>query len=196
MTSGGGAFSAEEVAYLKTLPAVADATRNRIIYAAAFKVDCVMRYMQGESPVQLFREAGLDPSIIGYKRIECAIARWRRQMHVSVTAVKRGAVNVETADGRGFAGGGAVSAQQGAGAQGDIRDMLIAQQVRRIDELEHQVDELSNRIRRLAAPLTPSRGVAVGISARDDDGVIDVCDTDVCDTDVCDAADASDGTGA
>ena len=77
MASGGGAFSVEEVAYLKTLPAVADATRNRIIYTEEFKVDCVLRYAQGESPVQLFREAGLDPSLIGYKRIECAIARWR-----------------------------------------------------------------------------------------------------------------------
>ena len=32
MTSGGGMFSAEEVAYLKTLPAVADATVKRILY--------------------------------------------------------------------------------------------------------------------------------------------------------------------
>lgn len=51
VASGGGAFSVEEVAYLKTLPAVADATRNRIIYTEEFKVDCVLRYAQGESPV-------------------------------------------------------------------------------------------------------------------------------------------------
>ena len=35
---------------------------------------------------------------------------------------------------------------------GDVRDLLIAQQVRRIDELERQVDELSRELRKLSAP--------------------------------------------
>ncbi len=35
------------------------------------------RYYAGESPAAIFREAGLDPSLIGYKRIERSIARWR-----------------------------------------------------------------------------------------------------------------------
>lgn len=155
MTSGGGAFSAEEVAYLKTLPAVADATRNRIIYAESFKVDCVLRYAQGESPVQLFREAGLDPSLIGYKRIECAIARWRRQMNVATTPVKKRAHGRRTPAGTvnplGAAGGNAAFEAQPIGARGDIRDLLIAQQVRRIDELEHQVNEFSRRLQDCSA---------------------------------------------
>ena len=155
MTSGrGGVFSAEEIVYLKTLPAVADATRNRIIYAESFKVDCVLRYAQGESPVQLFREAGLDPSLIGYKRIECAIARWRRQMNVAVTPMKRtharrshaGAANPLS-----VAGGATSFVPQPIGARGDIRDVLIAQQVRRIDELERQVDALSRRLQYCSA---------------------------------------------
>lgn len=150
MTIGGGAFSAEEVAYLKTLPAVADATRNRIIYAESFKVDCVLRYAQGESPVQLFREAGLDPSLIGYKRIECAIARWRRQMNVATTPVKK-----RTHGRRPPAVGAAVAntefEPQPIGTRGDIRDVLIAQQVRRIDELERQVNELSHRLQDCSA---------------------------------------------
>lgn len=155
MASGGGAFSVEEVAYLKTLPAVADATRNRIIYTEEFKVDCVLRYAQGESPVQLFREAGLDPSLIGYKRIECAIARWRRQMNVAATTVKqprgkRG--NAVMADLRASTHIDTSFAPQAIGSRGDIRDVLIAQQVRRIDELEHQVDELSRELRKLSAP--------------------------------------------
>ncbi|EIJ25698.1 hypothetical protein [Bifidobacterium longum] len=32
-----------------------------------------------ESPVRIFREAGLDPRIIGNKRIERCIARWKRE---------------------------------------------------------------------------------------------------------------------
>ncbi|WP_346680962.1 hypothetical protein [Enorma massiliensis] len=35
------------------------------------------RYYAGESPAAIFRETGLDPSLIGYKRIERSIARWR-----------------------------------------------------------------------------------------------------------------------
>ena len=43
-------------------------------------------------------------------------------------------------------------APQAIGSRGDIRDVLIAQQVRRIDELERQVDELSRELRKLSAP--------------------------------------------
>ena len=42
-------------------------------------------------------------------------------------------------------------APQAIGSRGDIRDVLIAQQVRRIDELERQVDELSRELRKLSA---------------------------------------------
>lgn len=33
----------------------------------------------GRKPVRIFREAGLDPRIIGNKRIERCIARWKRE---------------------------------------------------------------------------------------------------------------------
>lgn len=77
MTVGGGAFSPEEVKYLKSLPAVAEATSKRITYTDDFKRYCVTRYNEGASPVRLFREAGLDSALIGYKRIERCLARWR-----------------------------------------------------------------------------------------------------------------------
>lgn len=69
-------FSPEEVEYLRTLPAVVRVTERRITYSDAFKNACVRRYLAGESPVKLFREAGLDPAIIGHKRIERCFARW------------------------------------------------------------------------------------------------------------------------
>ena len=59
MTVGGGSFSPEEIKYLKSLPAVAEATSKRITYTDDF------------------REAGLDSALIGYKRIERCLARWR-----------------------------------------------------------------------------------------------------------------------
>lgn len=169
MSSRGGAFSAEEVSYLKTLPAVADVTRKRITYTEEFKLDCVRRYSQGESPVKIFRDAGLEPSLVGYKRIECAIARWRRTMGVPTTKVSKGKgpagpnpfapPRVDPA----FGSSAALNAQGETPSLGhaDMRDMLIYQQVRRIDELEHQVRELSTRLEeaeghRLDAP-APSR---------------------------------------
>ena len=77
MTSGGGTFSPEEIKYLKSLPAVAEATAKRITYTDDFKRYCVVHYNEGASPVRMFREAGLDPALIGYKRIERCLARWR-----------------------------------------------------------------------------------------------------------------------
>lgn len=37
MANGGGVFSPEEVKYLKSLPAVAEASEKRITYSDAFK---------------------------------------------------------------------------------------------------------------------------------------------------------------
>ena len=77
MTSGGGTFSPEEIKYLKSLSAVAEATAKRITYTDDFKRYCVVHYNEGASPVRMFREAGLDPALIGCKRIERCLARWR-----------------------------------------------------------------------------------------------------------------------
>ena len=58
---GGGSFSADELQMLRKLPAVANATKDRITYADTFKRVCVIRYLSGESPTKIFREAGLPP---------------------------------------------------------------------------------------------------------------------------------------
>lgn len=142
MTSGGGMFSAEEVAYLKTLPAVADATVKRILYTEEFKASCVQRYAQGESPVAIFREAGLDPALIGYKRIECAIARWRKAMGVPARAATSDQIRAVRST-----GSPAQQQVQAGRGNGDIRDLLIYQQVRRIDELERQVEDLTKQLK-------------------------------------------------
>ncbi len=77
MSLGGGRFSDEEVRLLRGLAAVANATRVRITYSDSFRKLCMRRYLAGESPVKIFREAGLDPELIGYKRIERSVARWK-----------------------------------------------------------------------------------------------------------------------
>lgn len=65
------------VDYLTTLPAVKTATGRRIVYAERFKRRVADGCRRGESPVRMFREAGLGPEVIGYKRIERCVARWR-----------------------------------------------------------------------------------------------------------------------
>lgn len=183
MTSGGGTFSPEEIKYLKSLSAVAEATAKRITYTDDFKRYCVVHYNEGASPVRMFREAGLDPALIGYKRIERCLARWREsQDEILNSAMPKlgggasdselfrsgaaGAPNIpESARAaRAWRDSAESSLPAGTGSESDfhvsperraiifpvsrkeqnndLRDLLISQQVRRIDELERQVDML------------------------------------------------------
>ena len=77
MARGGGSFSSEEIQLLRGLPAVANVTPDRITYSDTFKQVCTIRYLAGESPTKIFREAGLPPDLVGYKRIERSVARWK-----------------------------------------------------------------------------------------------------------------------
>lgn len=191
MTSGGGTFSPEEIKYLKSLSAVAEATAKRITYTDDFKRYCVVHYNEGASPVRMFREAGLDPALIGYKRIERCLARWRESQdeilnsgNAKAAAWKISWGGGEASDSELFRSGAAgapnipesaraarawrdsaeSSLPAGTGSESDfhvsperraiifpvsrkeqnndLRDLLISQQVRRIDELERQVDML------------------------------------------------------
>lgn len=69
-----------QVDALAMLPAVASVTRDRINYTEAFKRHAMRRYRHGDRPVDIFRQAGLDPRIIGNKRIERCIARWKQDI--------------------------------------------------------------------------------------------------------------------
>lgn len=72
-------FTAKARKYLNSLPAVKTVSEYRITYSDAFRKDCMRRYAEGGSPAAIFRDAGLDPKLIGYKRVERCIARWRYQ---------------------------------------------------------------------------------------------------------------------
>ncbi|WP_291533548.1 hypothetical protein [Bifidobacterium sp. UBA6881] len=73
------AFTAKVRRYLGSLEAVESVTQYRISYSKKFRDDCMRRYAEGGSPAVIFREAGLDPKIIGYKRVERCIARWKAE---------------------------------------------------------------------------------------------------------------------
>jgi len=75
----------DELQMLRDLPVVANVSKDRITYSNAFKQVCVIRYLAGESPTKIFREAGLPPELIGYKRIERSVARWKAAVLKSVS---------------------------------------------------------------------------------------------------------------
>ncbi|OZG64031.1 hypothetical protein BEUL_2233 [Bifidobacterium eulemuris] len=70
-------FTPQDIEYLLSLPAVRNVSGNQLRYSDEFKKYCMLRYANGDSPVQIFRDAGLEPSLIGHKRIERCVARWK-----------------------------------------------------------------------------------------------------------------------
>ena len=72
-------FTRKEVEYLRSVPAVKKVAKNRITYARAFQLYCMARYLRGDGPTAIFRSVGLDPDVVGRKRIERCIARLHRQ---------------------------------------------------------------------------------------------------------------------
>ena len=88
----------DELQMLRDLPAVANVSKDRITYSNAFNQVCVIRYLAGESPTKIFREAGLPPELIGYKRIERSVARWKAAVLKSVSGssnMSNGEINTE-----------------------------------------------------------------------------------------------------
>ncbi|MCI1231932.1 MAG: hypothetical protein LKG12_07645 [Bifidobacterium tibiigranuli] len=73
-----GRLDARTLEYVRGLDAVASANEDRITYAYWFKREVVAGLRCGASPSSMFREARLGSEVIGYKRIERAVYRWRR----------------------------------------------------------------------------------------------------------------------
>ena len=122
-------FTARERAYLSSLDAVESVDgSSRVHYADWFRDECMRRYRAGEKPAALFREAGLDPKLIGHKRVERAFARWR---HADRTPPPDTTANPEPA-----------SRLKPVAPASDPRDRLIATQALRIQELEEELREL------------------------------------------------------
>ena len=150
-------FDDDEIDYLRSLPAVNSVGRNRIRYTGQFREYCMQRYRAGDSPTGIFRDVGLDPALIGYKRIERCIARWKQQERDERRKGK-GAMNHYLQD---VEDDLSIAELQGATHEGETNDpteadesqnmaaklaqaqltiskcdMLIAKQALRIDELE------------------------------------------------------------
>jgi hypothetical protein len=62
-------FTAEQMEVLLRSPHVNRVTPKTVSYTKAFKEDFIKRYCEGEAPTEIFASCGLDPDIIGRKRI-------------------------------------------------------------------------------------------------------------------------------
>lgn len=125
------------------------------------------RYNAGESPSAIFREAGLDSKLIGYKRVERCIARWKQQERDERRKGK-GAMNHYLQD---VEDDLSIAELQGTTREGETNDlteadesqnmaaklaqaqltinkcdMLIAKQALRIDELERANASLLDKL--------------------------------------------------
>lgn len=115
-------FTQAEVYYLNTLPAVERASMDRITYSRDFQVRCMAQYLRGNGPTSIFASAGLNPKIVGSKRIERAIARWKADPQIMLEA-------------QSFANEAAA----------DQRDLLVISQSMTIAWLEKKVMDCRNR---------------------------------------------------
>ena len=82
-------------AHLLSLDAVTSVTASRITYSESFKAECLRLYALGVPPSRIFKSAGLDPQIIGYKRIERAVSRWRTAEKAGHTFEREPAASLE-----------------------------------------------------------------------------------------------------
>lgn len=170
MSSSRRAFSRAEIRYLRSLPAVANVTASRITYADAFRDKATERYNSGDSPTRIFREAGLGPEIIGYKRIERAFARWKSQSKTAADKIADEVIDMselpdaaDMPDAPDLSGASDETANVSKpdifdvhtvaprqlmemAADDNLRDRLIAGQALRIAELEEQVKTLERKL--------------------------------------------------
>ena len=63
-------FTEEEIAILKTSPHVMDVSPTIIHFNVAFKELFWKKFQAGMAPAAIFREAGIDPDMLGKTRVE------------------------------------------------------------------------------------------------------------------------------
>lgn len=168
-------FSVREMDYLRSLPAVARVTPERIFYTESFKRDCVTQWMAGESPVRIFARAGLDSELIGYKRIERCMSRWRSNYlndilrdstrHTGTAGVSPSEADLQQS-GQNAGSNPAIHPAEppslpqrtDGGPRQHTWPMVIAQQAHYIDMLEHQIARLTEELDLLRNPGVGSSG--------------------------------------
>lgn len=71
-------FTIQEQEQLRNNPWVKKVSENSITYTEEFREYFINQYNIGIGPTQIFKEAGLNPKILGAKRIKCSSNRFRK----------------------------------------------------------------------------------------------------------------------
>ena len=130
-------FSQTEIAYLESLPAVEAVTENRITYSRDFQVNCMSRYLQGERPSAIFTSAGLSPLVVGKKRVERNIARWKCDDGIMAQAKRIKAPGITPVDAK--------------SRRDEIQEGQIQSLICQVIALRDRVGSLEERIKELSA---------------------------------------------
>ena len=70
-------FTQEQQNLLLQNPYITKVTEKSITYSEKFKLHAINEYAKGKTPTEIFREAGLEPKIIGSKNPGRSLSRWR-----------------------------------------------------------------------------------------------------------------------
>lgn len=73
-------FTNKEVEELKQNPYVKRVSNSSITYTKEFKELFVFKHSEGQSPHQIFSDAGFDISVLKQRRIDTASHRWRQKV--------------------------------------------------------------------------------------------------------------------
>ena len=71
-------FNEHQRRQIEVNPNVASVSDRAIQYTAEFKLKAIQENRLGKGPAQIFREAGFDLEIIGLKKAQSAIKRWKK----------------------------------------------------------------------------------------------------------------------
>lgn len=75
----------KEIEHLRLIPYISSVNRTRIAFSNEFKLLFIEQYYHNNiGPTEIFRMYGIDPKLIGSKRIESAARRWKKSWSVGV----------------------------------------------------------------------------------------------------------------
>lgn len=72
-------FTEAEVIELRQNSYVEKVSTSSITYTESFKEFFILKHHQGIQPMEIFRSAGFNPTLLGSSRISNASSRWRKQ---------------------------------------------------------------------------------------------------------------------
>ena len=136
-----GMLSSAEMEILQKNPYVEDVNRQRILYTYEFKCFFMEQYLAGKRPVDIFRQAGFDVSMLGEKRIERATARWRAMYAANGMEALSGQVKANAKK--------KAAARTKKKAEADGREYGLQDVAGKLEELLADVELYESRVRQL-----------------------------------------------